>query len=329
MALANYNHGHCVSRAIEAILGQSRPPDDFIIVDDGSTDDSVAIFERYARRYPFIRLVRNERNEGLLFTIRKLLELASADFIYFASSDDYVLPGWFEEAMAMAERYPEAGLLFAWQMVEWENGEQVLQDRLPSWSEPTFATPRRFLDEYLRKAAALHSNTSTFIFRRSCFLEVGGLIPEIAYWSDTFAARAIALKHGVCFVPRPGAVFAFNPQGFCARHVRDLDRAFPPIEAALARMRSPAFADRFPADYVDEWWREVQKDVINFHCWLKYSVPSNARLRQARARLAPLGVLGPALAHLQTLPRRGLADCQRRLAQRLLLWSHASSRRTA
>jgi cupin fold WbuC family metalloprotein len=41
--ICNYNHGHFVSRAIEAMLNQSRPVDEFIIVDDGSTDDSVSI----------------------------------------------------------------------------------------------------------------------------------------------------------------------------------------------------------------------------------------------------------------------------------------------
>ncbi|MBM3777382.1 MAG: glycosyltransferase family 2 protein [Acidimicrobiia bacterium] len=46
--MLNYNHGRYLGRAIEAIVAQSRPADEFLILDDASTDDSVEVIERHA-----------------------------------------------------------------------------------------------------------------------------------------------------------------------------------------------------------------------------------------------------------------------------------------
>src|SRR4051812_18986927 len=94
---ANYNHGKYISRAIEAIVSQSRPPDEYIILDDGSTDNSVEIIERYAARYPYIQVVKNERNLGLMANTPRLLGMAKSDYLYTAASDDHILPGFFEK----------------------------------------------------------------------------------------------------------------------------------------------------------------------------------------------------------------------------------------
>ena len=63
--ICNYNHGKYLSRAIEAMLSQSRPADEFIIIDDASTDDSVSVIRSWVERYPSIRFLQNERNMGI------------------------------------------------------------------------------------------------------------------------------------------------------------------------------------------------------------------------------------------------------------------------
>jgi len=68
----NYNHSHYLPQAIEAILSQSRPPDEFIIVDDASTDNSVEIIESYARQDSRLRLVRHEHNQGAVASLDRV-----------------------------------------------------------------------------------------------------------------------------------------------------------------------------------------------------------------------------------------------------------------
>src|SRR4051812_2495556 len=50
--LPNYNHARCLSRAIEAIAGQSRPPDEIIVIDDASQDNSLEILALARRQHP-------------------------------------------------------------------------------------------------------------------------------------------------------------------------------------------------------------------------------------------------------------------------------------
>jgi glycosyltransferase involved in cell wall biosynthesis len=314
--LCNYNHGHVVGRAIAAILGQSRPPDEFVIVDDGSTDDSVAVIEASVRDHAHVRFIRHPRNLGLNAAIGTALGSVTGDFLYMAASDDYVRPGFFAQAMTMAAEHPETGVVFGRQMRAWPSGVEELQDSIPAWKEPTFAPPRRYLEEYLRRAPGLHSLTAATIYRRACLDELGGMPPELGYWVDTFTARAIALKYGACFIPWPCAVFSFDPDGFCGRQIRDLDRALAPLPHIVARMRSPELADRFPSDYVEEWEREGRRDAIAFHCWLKYIVPARENRRRALART---GLAARAMASVRTLPRLFRAVCEHRLALRSLL----------
>jgi glycosyltransferase involved in cell wall biosynthesis len=79
--LCNYNHARYLPESLGAICGQTRPPDECIVVDDASTDDGVSTIEEFARRYPFIVFLRNARNEGLISSIRTALERASQDYV--------------------------------------------------------------------------------------------------------------------------------------------------------------------------------------------------------------------------------------------------------
>ena len=107
---ANYNHAHLIGEALDAILRQSLRPLELIVVDDGSTDNSVEVIERFARRDTTIRLVRNERNMGAQLTSNRGLQHASGAYMYFAAADDRILPGFFEKSIALLTQYPQAGL---------------------------------------------------------------------------------------------------------------------------------------------------------------------------------------------------------------------------
>lgn len=289
--LCNYNYAGCVGNAIEAMLGQSRPPDDLVIVEDGSTDDSAAVIERYARENPkVIRFVRNPRNLGLGASLGRGLSMITADWVYCAASDDVVKPGFFEKAMAMAERHPEVGIVFGRMLVSVADGPEHMQDELPEWREPQLVTPRRFLDEYLRRAPGLHSLTSATIWRREPFLEFGGMQLDLGHYVDTFTARAMAMKYGACFIPHPCVLVRFSPGGLSGSQMRDLSRGLAPIEKSVALMRAPPYSDLFPRDFTDWWERDARKRVIYAHCSHKYVVPDEER-RRARPPRSVLGAV--------------------------------------
>ncbi|MBN1641298.1 MAG: glycosyltransferase [Anaerolineae bacterium] len=82
VAIPCYNGARYVARAIESVLKQTRPPDEILVVDDGSTDDSAAII----RRYP-VRLVQHERNLGLSNARNTAIEQATGDVLVYVDVD--------------------------------------------------------------------------------------------------------------------------------------------------------------------------------------------------------------------------------------------------
>ena len=109
IVVPNYNHGHYLPACLDSILSQSWQPDELMVIDDCSTDNSVEIIEGYQKRYPQIRLHRNERNRGCLWNLNWGMEQATGDFIYFPGADDVLLPGLFEKSMKILAEHPEAG----------------------------------------------------------------------------------------------------------------------------------------------------------------------------------------------------------------------------
>ena len=85
VVLPNYNHAKFIGRALAALLGQERAADEIIVIDDGSTDDSVAVIERIAATAPAIRLLRNPNNVGVIPTLQRGLEAARGKYVYFAA----------------------------------------------------------------------------------------------------------------------------------------------------------------------------------------------------------------------------------------------------
>ena len=81
VVVPNYNHARYLESALRAHLEQTRPPLEVIVVDDASTDDSVAIVERLARDHPRLRLIRLAKNGGVNAAINRGLREARGDYV--------------------------------------------------------------------------------------------------------------------------------------------------------------------------------------------------------------------------------------------------------
>ncbi len=263
--LPNYNHAQYVAQAIEAIVTQSRPPDEFIIIDDASTDNSFEIISSYASRYSYIRLERNERNLGSITTSRRLTNMATGEYLYAAAADDYVLPGFFETGMAMAEQYPQAGIICGQQTVIDANDNKLGVGGIPRWTTPRFVSPRQFLEDYLEKEVPNHCLSSATIYKRTSLEEVGGFRPELVSWCDIFAIRAIALRHGACYIPQACTCYRPNPNSFASSTLADVGLMFEIIARATDLMRSTQFNSYFPEEHVVRWEQNLRSLVIRCH----------------------------------------------------------------
>ena len=83
----NYNYGRFLAETIASVAAQTRRPDEVIVVDDGSTDESLKILEKLRQTYPWLR-VHSQANSGQLSAMRAGAGLARADWCAFLDADD-------------------------------------------------------------------------------------------------------------------------------------------------------------------------------------------------------------------------------------------------
>ncbi len=95
-----YNGARYLEEAIESILNQTFSDFEFIIIDDGSTDNSLKIIKQYAGIDSRIQIITRE-NKGLVLTLNEGISLARGEFIARMDADDVSLPNRFEKQIEL------------------------------------------------------------------------------------------------------------------------------------------------------------------------------------------------------------------------------------
>ncbi len=245
--MPNYNHAKYIAEALEAVVTQSFEPFEVIVCDDGSTDNSVEIIQRFVDKYHFVRLIRNETNLGANKTSNKLFTLISGDYVYGAAADDKVLPGFFEKSMNLLQKYPQAGLCSTLARLIDENGNHK-DVRLGI----TLTINDSFIESNRAKIALYKYGSwiggGTTIFKRSALIENGGFIEKLHSYSDSFIEQVIAVKYGVCFVPEALMCWRVLYDGYGMATRRNFDVRMETIKNVTDLMKGI-----FPAAYISKW----------------------------------------------------------------------------
>jgi len=244
--IPNFNHAQYLPQSLSGVCEQTRPADEILIIDDGSTDSSVEVIKEFAERYPNLRLIENDRNRGMQYTINRLLQEATSDYIVCAAADDELYSRFLERHMAALQRHPEAGMSVSEYMVLRVDGEVVNQSRAMPGSFglahlPEFVTGPVLQGEFVEGYVWMTSNA--IVARRDAALAVGGFIAEQEWHSDWFTYYAIALRHGVCFVPEGLGVIRESPGGYSGTGMRDPARQSKVLRGIIDAANRPPNKD--------------------------------------------------------------------------------------
>ncbi len=87
----SFNQGMYLEHTIKSVVGQNYPNLEYFILDGGSTDNSVKIIKKYARRYPQIIKWRSHPDTGQIAALNEGLTRARGKIIAYLNSDDYYL----------------------------------------------------------------------------------------------------------------------------------------------------------------------------------------------------------------------------------------------
>jgi len=140
IVIPNYNYGRFVGQAIDSALAQTHPLVEVIVVDDGSTDDSRAVIERYGERVTAVF----QSNAGQNAACAAGFALARFDIVVFLDSDDMLLP---EAAATIAARWQPGTAKLQFKLETIDGGGRRTGFRWPKY--PDAMAPERVASELL------------------------------------------------------------------------------------------------------------------------------------------------------------------------------------
>lgn len=107
-----YNRAAMLRAAVGCVLAQTYRPIEIIVVDDGSTDDTVQVCQKLAQAHPGVVVVIRQENAGPGAARETGRRLARGEFIQYFDSDDWLHPCKFERQVAALRAHPECGVAY-------------------------------------------------------------------------------------------------------------------------------------------------------------------------------------------------------------------------
>jgi glycosyltransferase involved in cell wall biosynthesis len=162
-----YNSAAFIAETIESVLGQTLLPDDILVVDDGSTDNTAEIVARFPPPVRVLTIANCKQGAARNFGIGQV----RTEWIAFLDADDLWKPTKLELQVEELSKYPEADICYSRHLRFTKLGEDIII--LPDDIE--FALPDQLKDVIHRSSVFLPSSA---IIRRSALLGVGGFSPD-------------------------------------------------------------------------------------------------------------------------------------------------------
>lgn len=156
-----YNGSSRVDKAITSILHQSFQDWEFLICDDGSSDDSFDVLNEFAKRDCRIKVLRNPTNLGLAKALNRCLEVANGEYVARMDDDDYSHNNRIQEEVLFLDNHPEFAIVGTGRNMIDENG---------IWGKDVSSGERTSIDIFKGNSFA----HPTVMIRRSALDVVGG-----------------------------------------------------------------------------------------------------------------------------------------------------------
>jgi glycosyltransferase involved in cell wall biosynthesis len=209
--IPNFNHSALVGNAIRSVLDQGDDVSELIVIDDGSTDNSVAVIEATLQGHGNARLLRNETNRGTIATLNRGISEARGDFLLLAAADDIYLPGMLGSCLRAAQLRPDTAFVCGTPLIEWADGS-LLRVKLPFGDSARHVAPEE-LARYASQQNILFF-TGAALLRREAIVAAGGLIPELRWHADWLLDFVLALRHGFYHLPQDCCVMKYSPKSY-------------------------------------------------------------------------------------------------------------------
>lgn len=169
----SYNQGQFIEETIRSVLLQGYPNLEYIIIDGGSTDNSVEIIKKYE---PWLAYWVSEKDDGQTFAIQKGMEVTNGEILNWLNSDDYLLPGALHSvAASWCTGSNNAGIFVGDGISVNLRGELIRERRVSKIEDP-------LLPIFPKIAGGIQAS---WFFTRQAWEQVNGINVALNYTMDT------------------------------------------------------------------------------------------------------------------------------------------------
>ncbi len=238
-----YNISDYIKRCIVSCLNQDVDPSEYeiIIVNDGSTDSSLAIIEPFAQHHPHVRLI-NQKNKGLSGARNTGLVYAKGDYIWFVDGDDWIKENSLQDLLAFTTRYAFDIIAFDAMIITKAN---QVQTRKKTQEDVLSFRGIDFLRDNVTEGVWNMLFSKRFLTNNKLeFVE--GLIHEDA----DFNIRALTLAQHMSYYPHP-----------LYHYVSDRTNSIMNV-MSLKRAVAPLFITRRYMQFIDEYHFNIKTSQI-------------------------------------------------------------------
>ncbi len=286
-----YNKAPYIAKAIESVLAQIFNDFELIIVDDGSTDNSVEIAkEAVAGRKNCVLLL--QENAGVSMARNNGVAASRGDYLCFLDADDWWKPTYLEEMSHMIESFPEAGI--------YGTNYTIVNETKRKTRVASVGVDKGFERGYINycqvyaKTMYMPLWTGAVCIPKSVFAEFGGFPKGIKLGEDFLLWIRIALKYKVAFLNKPLSYYnqdvdihnrgvtdwGYSPDSFMTFHFNQLEsfeKNNDDLKVLLDRLRVYSLmrfkmSNAFPQQ-VKEEISKVDFNNVDKKYWFYYKLP--------------------------------------------------------
>lgn len=193
-----YNGQEYLEESIDSVLTQNYKDFEFLICDDGSTDNSIKIIDSKQRRR--IRFFQNDINHGLFKTLNILIAKSKGSYLRLWSQDDIMKPYCLEEEVLFLERYPFLGFCYCARDTINRRGKVIQNapfDKTPEIISPVLAGQIMFYH------GSITGNISTVMLRKKVLKDLGLFCQDMRLAADFEMWVRITDKYPIGFISKP------------------------------------------------------------------------------------------------------------------------------
>jgi glycosyltransferase involved in cell wall biosynthesis len=273
-----YNAEKHIVRAIDSVLAQTRPADEIIVIDDGSTDNTAGIVRSYGDKVKLIQ----QPNAGASVARNTGIEAAAGDWIAFLDADDEWLEGCLQKHGDLLERNPH---------LQWTSGNFWLchcdqnhhrQEKLPVQKGTELLAGKDFFEDYFQAfIAGATGCTDTLMIQKKALIHTGLFTPGQPMANDLDMWWRIAYQYPeIGYCPEPLAVYHLHVSDSITKVHRDPQILSDFLEKHIRLSKENKSFDRFHPclEHMLRFWLHkylhddriaaVRKMVLRFQSYL-------------------------------------------------------------